>query len=134
MKPKPQKLNKTIWITEDDPSLGEALDLAFGLRGCTTRYFQDPYRLIKALNEEKADHRPDLIISDYNFSPIVSHMVAMRGDDIHTEAPHAVEDIINKLARLHLKIPLIIFSGQQPEEAKSTTKRILSQHRNVDIT
>jgi DNA-binding NtrC family response regulator len=123
---KPSK-NKVIWITEDDPSLGEAMDLGFSVQGYTTRYFSDPYRLMEELSTTST--RPDIIITDYSFSPTITHMAAMRGDDMHTDAPHAAEDLLDKLSKLHLRIPVILFTGREPEDVQK-----LCRHGKHDIT
>lgn len=110
------KLKPKVWIAEDDNMLAGILGEMMGKLGYETRVFKDPYKLTEALKNAPMLERPDVMVTDYTFSPTVSPMMALRGDDIKTESPHGGAAILETAGMMNPRIPVVVFSGKEPKD------------------
>lgn len=114
---------KIIWVADDTPLLQEVMTQMLEQKGATVRIFTDPYKLTAALRAAPAGQRPDLIITDYNFSPAVSPMVVARGDDIHTNVSGGAGTVIELVREGRMGIPVIIFTGVERDSIPQSESR-----------
>ncbi len=57
-----------IFVVDDEPMIGDVVEVILGLGGFSTRFFEDPQRALIALQEEET--KPDLLLTDYTMNPI----------------------------------------------------------------
>ncbi len=57
-----------IYVVDDEPMIGDVVEVILGLEGFSTRFFEDPQRALIALHEE--DIKPELLLTDFTMKPI----------------------------------------------------------------
>ena len=60
--------NPLIYVVDDEPMIGDVVEVILGLEGFSTRFFEDPHRALIALHEEEI--KPDLLLTDFTMKPI----------------------------------------------------------------
>jgi DNA-binding NtrC family response regulator len=64
----PEGMQPSIYVVDDEPMVGEVIDIILRLESFETRLFQDPVKALVAFTA--AHHRPSLLISDFAMRPI----------------------------------------------------------------
>ena len=66
--PKMSAESLLIYVVDDEPMIGDVVEVILGLGGFSTRFFVDPQDALIALQEEEV--KPDLLLTDYTMKPI----------------------------------------------------------------
>jgi CheY-like chemotaxis protein len=101
---------KRLWIAEDNASLAGSLASFFEDYGALTKTFSDPYRLVDTLQATRQEEQPDIILTDWTFSPTPKRKGAY-WDDKEADIDGGGRTVIEAVKNSGQRIPIIIFTG-----------------------